>query len=252
MRSNRIEDPCVLRAAATSAAVPQDVLAFVLARLSCPRELDMLATEIRRRAQSGDLGLECNHLLQGIWKTAAEAFRALQRTHDLRYETGGRGAQAVSCGADSAACAATGDAGMQLDCLIRQLPRMHAAVLLAHKRERVSGEALAQRFSVSDFVVEKYLSQARALIRTFAASSVSVRDGRMILMNRNELLVAQEAAEWLSLLVCGALPNRLEFLHWLRSCDLHARELLIAAGWDALLDRSYSTACTSSSLAREG
>lgn len=47
-----------------------------------------------------------------------------------------------------------------------QLPPTQAAVLLAHKRDGFSYEEIAQRLKLSIHTVEKYLTQAKAKLRT--------------------------------------------------------------------------------------
>jgi RNA polymerase sigma-70 factor (ECF subfamily) len=53
----------------------------------------------------------------------------------------------------------------QIQRALAQLPRMHAAVLLAHKRDGLSYREVAQRLNLSVHTVEKYLTQAKARIR---------------------------------------------------------------------------------------
>ena len=54
----------------------------------------------------------------------------------------------------------------QLQRALAQLPPMHAAVLLAHKRDGMSYEEVAEKLSLSVHTVEKYVTQAKARIRT--------------------------------------------------------------------------------------
>ncbi len=53
----------------------------------------------------------------------------------------------------------------QIERALAKLPRMHAAVLLAHKRDGLSYKEVAQRLNLSVHTVEKYLTQAKARIR---------------------------------------------------------------------------------------
>src|SRR5262249_42315294 len=54
----------------------------------------------------------------------------------------------------------------QLDWALKQLPPTHAAVLLAHKRDGLSYEEVAEKLGLSVHTVEKYLTQAKARLRT--------------------------------------------------------------------------------------
>jgi RNA polymerase sigma-70 factor (ECF subfamily) len=54
----------------------------------------------------------------------------------------------------------------QLERALAQLPPTHAAVLLAHKRDGLSYEEVAEKLHLSIHTVEKYLTQAKARIRT--------------------------------------------------------------------------------------
>lgn len=54
----------------------------------------------------------------------------------------------------------------QLEHAISQLPPLHAAVLLAHKRDGLSYEEVAAKLQISIHTVEKYVTQAKARIRT--------------------------------------------------------------------------------------
>lgn len=54
----------------------------------------------------------------------------------------------------------------QLERALTQLPRMHALVLLAHKHRGLSYEEVAAELGLSIHTVEKYVTQAKARIRT--------------------------------------------------------------------------------------
>ena len=56
----------------------------------------------------------------------------------------------------------------QLEWALKQLPPTQAAVLLAHKRDGFSYEEIAQRLKLSVNTVEKYLTQAKAKLRTLS------------------------------------------------------------------------------------
>lgn len=54
----------------------------------------------------------------------------------------------------------------QLERALARLPRMHALVLLAHKHRGLSYEEVAAELGLSIHTVEKYITQAKARIRT--------------------------------------------------------------------------------------
>lgn len=56
----------------------------------------------------------------------------------------------------------------QLERALARLPRTHAMVLIAHKHRGLSYEEVAAELNLSIHTVEKYVTQAKALIRTMA------------------------------------------------------------------------------------
>lgn len=56
----------------------------------------------------------------------------------------------------------------QLERALSQLPPTHAAVLLAHKRDGLSYNEVAKKLNLSIHTVEKYVTQAKARIRTMS------------------------------------------------------------------------------------
>lgn len=74
--------------------------------------------------------------------------------------------------AESAACVLPDDIAdrlnlqQQIDKAMAQLPPTHAAVLLAHKRDGLSYDEVAEKLGLSIHTVEKYVTQAKARIRT--------------------------------------------------------------------------------------
>lgn len=54
----------------------------------------------------------------------------------------------------------------QIDKAMAQLPPTHAAVLLAHKRDGLSYDECAEKLGLSIHTVEKYVTQAKARVRT--------------------------------------------------------------------------------------
>lgn len=56
----------------------------------------------------------------------------------------------------------------QIERALAQLPPTHAAVLLAHKRDGLSYDEVAERLGLSIHTVEKYVTQAKSRIRTMS------------------------------------------------------------------------------------
>jgi len=56
----------------------------------------------------------------------------------------------------------------QIDAAMAQLPPTHAAVLLAHKRDGLSYDEVAEKLGLSRHTVEKYVTQAKSKIRTMS------------------------------------------------------------------------------------
>jgi RNA polymerase sigma-70 factor (ECF subfamily) len=53
----------------------------------------------------------------------------------------------------------------QIERALSRLPSMHAAVLVAHKRDGLSYGEVAEKFRLSIHTVEKYVTQAKAQLR---------------------------------------------------------------------------------------
>jgi RNA polymerase sigma-70 factor (ECF subfamily) len=56
----------------------------------------------------------------------------------------------------------------QIDKALAQLPPTHAAILLAHKRDGLSYEEVAEKLNLSIHTVEKYVTQAKARLRAMS------------------------------------------------------------------------------------
>jgi hypothetical protein len=111
------------------------------------------------------------------------------------------------------------------------------AVLAQEKRDGLAHEEIAARLCVSVCIARKYLSQARALIRTFGIGPLA-SDALVFVVGREEILAAQAAAAWLVQIQADQRVQTEEFLLWLRQRPLHVRELLLALAWDSVLDRA--------------
>ena len=56
----------------------------------------------------------------------------------------------------------------QIDKALAQLPPTHQAVLLCHKRDGLSYAETAKKLGLSEFTVEKYVTQGKARLRTMS------------------------------------------------------------------------------------
>lgn len=120
---------------------------------------------------------------------------------------------------------------------VQQLPSTHQRVLLKYLR---SGSSSGSLLRVADCATARYLSQARALIRAFAIQPEhEEEDTTLLVVSRRELLLAQEAAEWLRQIEIGSTESPLSVFDWLRRSPLRARELLLAMTWDAVLRATF-------------
>lgn len=228
----------------TSHDAHRELHGFVAARLSRPRDIDALAQEVHVRLGQCDESGRAADPLEHAMRIAACALTDLRtslRTRCTRIEIEDASSERARSESDDVESAQ--DANLQLQQLLEralsQLPTTHAAILLAHKRGRLSYEDIAERLNLSLCTVEKYVSQASALLRTFAVASDCPDDTQLTVVSRDELFVAQEAAHWLGRLRRDALDNeREEFLRWVSHRRLHVRELLLAATWSTLLSSS--------------
>lgn len=207
---------------------------FVQARVHHPRCIDALAGEVHRRL-SADSGRE---------RSANELRRVLRISSQVLNESALPPTDTRLCTAAGAYCSSLPHR-FQPDLLtngLKLLPATHEQVLLL----RVSRSA---KSSTSDWsggvgpLAERdaqhfnaYLTQALALLRALAMRSPAFESAHTVIMSREELFAAQEAAEWLfgSKL---AMPHE-AFSRWLSHSPVHVREMLLARSWRTLLTTS--------------
>lgn len=122
-----------------------------------------------------------------------------------------------------------------IECAQLRLPSMHASILSAAKRERLSLYAIASAFRMSEQLAQQTLSQALALLRTLTLESSDL-DPELVFVSRQEVLAAQDAAYWITRGTYDrGLPTE-ELARWLRTRALHVREFLIAWQWNDVLE----------------
>jgi RNA polymerase sigma-19 factor, ECF subfamily len=147
---------------------------YLLRRLRRPQDVDDLAQEVYLRLLRHD-ETKCVRkplaYLYGIASHVVADFR-IETEHERERLT--FDSEACEQGSEEPTSALPDDLAdrlnlqQQLERALAQLPPTHAAVLLAHKRDGLSYEEVAQKLNLSVHTVEKYITQAKARIRTMA------------------------------------------------------------------------------------
>lgn len=147
---------------------------YLMRRLRHPQDVDDLAQEVYCRL----IRLEdekCVHkplaYLYGIASHVLADFRieVEQEREHITVDS-----DTVDEWSDSPSCVLPDDLAerlnlqQQIDRAMAQLPPTHAAVLLAHKRDGMSYDEVAERLGLSIHTVEKYVTQAKARVRTMS------------------------------------------------------------------------------------
>ncbi|HEX2492338.1 MAG TPA: sigma factor-like helix-turn-helix DNA-binding protein, partial [Steroidobacter sp.] len=195
------------------------LLSFLFARLNRPRAIDALSGNVFIRLQHRHTRIEPS--LCFIWKMACSAFNDCFQAPPPR-------------------CALNGELRLLVESAVAQLPNVHACALIAHKREGLSYDALSEKLRLSASTIEKYVSQARALIRTFAVAPSEQHEGPIIIVSRDEILASEGAAGWFHQLSTAHAYAPSDFSRWLRQRALHVRELLLIIAWDRLFEHVYA------------
>lgn len=143
---------------------------YLMRRLGRPQDVDDLAQEVYLRLLSVSEETYIEKPLAYLYGTASHvlADHMFALKSRSRIDWGDDYEQSM----ESPACVMPDDMAerlnlqQQIDRAVAQLPPTHAAVLLAHKRDGMSYEECAEKLGLSIFTVEKYLTQARAHLRT--------------------------------------------------------------------------------------
>lgn len=147
---------------------------YLLKRLRKPQDADDLAQEVYLRLLRHDESKRVLKPLAYLYGVASHviadytAGQAHDRKH-LTYEGDSEeqwNEQAANILPDN--LAERLNLQQQLERAFMQLPPMHAAVLLAHKRDGLSYEEVAEKLGLSVHTVEKYVTQSKARIRTMS------------------------------------------------------------------------------------
>lgn len=145
---------------------------YLLRRLRKPQDVDDLAQEVYLRLLRHDES-KCVHkplaYLYGIASHVVADYR-IEEDHDREHLTfDSESEESWSAEPSSVLPDDLADRlnlQQQLERALAQLPPTHAAVLLAHKRDGLSYEEVAEKLNLSVHTVEKYLTLAKARIRT--------------------------------------------------------------------------------------
>ncbi len=160
--------------ASTFGRYRQELHRYLMRRLRKPQDVDDLAQEVYLRL----LRLDDDKCVQkplaylyGIASHVVADFR-IEAEHEREYLT--VDSEAVEQWSDDPSCFLPDELAdrlnlqQQLERALNQLPATQAAVLLAHKRDGLSYEEVAEHLGLSIHTVEKYITQAKARIRTMS------------------------------------------------------------------------------------
>ena len=147
----------------------RELCRYLLRRLRRPEDVEDLAQEVFLRLLRHDNATAVRNPLAYLYGVAFHVLadyrvaseHAPERIHD-DDETEFEGSSSIS----PDALVEQLNLQQQLERALAELPPTHAAVLLAHKHRGLSYEEVAAELDLSVHTVEKYLTQARARIRT--------------------------------------------------------------------------------------
>lgn len=145
---------------------------YLLRRLRQPQDVDDLAQEVYLRLLRVDETQAVRHPLAYLYGVASNVVADFRIGADHEREHLMIDSEAVAKWSEGPAAVLPDDLADRLNLqqqiarALRQLPANHAAVLLAHKRDGMSYEEVAVKLGLSVNTVEKYITQAKARIRT--------------------------------------------------------------------------------------
>lgn len=145
---------------------------YLLRRLNRPQDVDDLAQEVYLRLLRHDENKSVRKPLAYLYGVAAHVVADFRIDSEPDREHLVVDSEAVEQCSDEPSYALPDDLAQrlnlqqQLERALARLPPTHAAVLLAHKRDGLSYKEVAQKLGLSVHTVEKYVTQAKARIRT--------------------------------------------------------------------------------------
>lgn len=145
---------------------------YLLRRLRRPQEVDDLAQEIYLRLLRLDESKAVEKPLAYLYGVAAHVVADFKLDTNAEQSRLAYDDDTVEAWSERPAAALPDELAervlleQQIEWALNQLPPMQAAVLLAHKRDGFSYEEVARRLKLSVNTVEKYLTLAKAKLRT--------------------------------------------------------------------------------------
>lgn len=150
---------------------------YLLRRLRKPQDADDIAQDVYERLMRTPDSLIIEKPLAYLYGTASHVLADHMFDVNKRAAIEGgrlRWNEDADDWMESAACVLPDDIAdrlnlqQQIEMAMAKLPPTHAAVLLAHKRDGLSYEEVAEKLGLSIFTVEKYLTQAKSQLRTIS------------------------------------------------------------------------------------
>jgi RNA polymerase sigma-19 factor, ECF subfamily len=147
---------------------------YLMRRLRHPQDVDDLAQDVYLRLLAIDDERVVRKPLAYLYGIASHVLADYRIEVEAEREIITVDSEIVDEWTDSPGCVLPDDIAdrlnlqQQIDKAMAQLPPTHAAVLLAHKRDGMSYEEVAEHLDLSIHTVEKYVTQAKARIRTMS------------------------------------------------------------------------------------
>lgn len=147
---------------------------YLMRRLRQPQDVDDLAQEVYIRLIRLDDEKCVLKPLAYLYGIASHVLADYRIEVEQERECITVDSEAVDEWTDTPSCVLPDDLAerlnlqQQIDKAIAQLPPTHAAVILAHKRDGMSYDEVAEKLGLSRHTVEKYVTQSKARIRTMS------------------------------------------------------------------------------------
>lgn len=147
---------------------------YLMRRLRQPTDVDDLAQDVYMRMLAIDTAKVVHKPLAYLYGIASHVLADYRIEVEQEREHITVDSDTVDEWAEQPSCILPDDLAdrlnlqQQIDRALAQLPPTHAAVLLAHKRDGLSYEEVAVKLNLSLHTVEKYVTQAKARIRTMS------------------------------------------------------------------------------------
>jgi RNA polymerase sigma-70 factor (ECF subfamily) len=145
---------------------------YLMRRLRQPQDVDDLAQEVYLRLLTLDDEKVVHKPLAYLYGVASHVLADFRIELEQEREHITVDSDTVDEWSDSPSCVLPDNLAerlslqQQIDTALAQLPPTHAAVLLAHKRDGMSYDQVAELLGLSIHTVEKYVTQAKARIRS--------------------------------------------------------------------------------------